>query len=468
MRIRRRLVLLAVAIATAGMTLFAVLLSGLLAQGVRDDQDDALRRLALDTAAIVGTIDPSALAGRTPLAPVDLAMSLDPFVVVVDAEGAARYATGSLDGSPPRVPAAIIVEALETGGSAATIRPTPATEFRVHAARWSRDGLTGVAVAGQSTAFITEQIAGLRAFLIFAAIVTIIAVALVSWFVVGRALRPLRTLAATADEIGRTGDLTRRLPPVTTKDEVGVLTESFNGMLERVAAAQDGLAASLAAQRRFVADASHELRTPLTTIRANAGFLVEHPEAAETDRADALADITAESERLSRLIDDLLRLARADAGASLERRPTDLGAIVGDVVRKARRPDRAVVTSSPGGPIVVDGDPESLTRLVWILVDNALRHGAGDVEVGLALEAEAGSGRAVLTVADRGPGIPPGDEERIFERFHRADAARSGEGAGLGLAIAQTIVVTHDGRLSASNRADGGAIFRVDLPLLGG
>jgi signal transduction histidine kinase len=305
----------------------------------------------------------------------------------------------------------------------------------------------------------------LRVFLILAAIVTIIAVALVSWFVIGRALRPLRTLAVTADEIGRTGDLTRRLPPVRSHDEVGVLTASFNGMLEQVSAAQDRLGESLAAQRRFVADASHELRTPLTTIRNNAGFLVEHPDAAAPDRAEALADIVAESERLSRLIDDLLRLARADAGGRLERRPTDLGAIVADVARKARRPDRAVVVRAAGGPVVVDGDPDALTRLVWILVDNALRHGSGDVELEVAVDTAAG--RAVVTVADRGPGIVPGDEARIFERFHQADGARSGEGSGLGLAIASTIAVAHAGALTAANREGGGAIFRLELPLLG-
>jgi two-component system OmpR family sensor kinase len=296
--------------------------------------------------------------------------------------------------------------------------------------------------------------------------VTIIAVALVSWFVVGRALRPLRLLASTADEIGRTGDLTRRLPAVTTRDEVGVLTTSFNGMLDRVEAAQSGLAASLAAQRRFVADASHELRTPLTTIRASAGFLAEHPEAAEADRDEALADIEAESERLSRLVDDLLRLARADAGGRLERHATDLAAIVGEVARKARRPDREIVVAAGDRPVVVDGDPDALTRLAWILVDNALRHGAGTVDIGV--EADGASGHAVLTIADRGPGITPGDEQRIFERFHQADRARSGEGAGLGLAIATTIVEAHDGRLSAANRDGGGAIFRAEIPLLAG
>jgi two-component system OmpR family sensor kinase len=464
-RIRRRLVLLAVAVATAGMTLFAVLLSGLLARGVATDQDVVLARLAAGTAAVVEAVGPEGLASRQPLAPVDLATSTDPFVVVLDADGRPLYSTAAASPeAAPRVPAAVVVEAIETGSSVATIGQPPEMEFRVAASRWTSAGESGIAVAAQSARFVEQQIAGVRFFLIFAAIVTIIAVALVSWFVIGRALRPLRTLTATADEIARTGDLSRRLPDVRTRDEVGVLTASFNGMLERVSAAQDELGASLAAQRRFVADASHELRTPLTTIRNNAGFLAEHPDAVATDRAEALADIEAESERLSRLVDDLLRLARADAGGRLERAPVDLRAIVEDVARKARRPDRNVIVAAWGGAAVVDGDGDALTRLAWILVDNALRHGSGDVEV--AVRAEGGS--VALTVADRGPGIPPGNETRIFERFHRADPARSGGGAGLGLAIATTIVDAHGGTIEAANREGGGAVFRVTLPALGG
>jgi signal transduction histidine kinase len=462
-RIRRRLVLLAVAVATAGMTLFAVLLSGLLARGVATDQDVALARLAAGTVAVVEAVGPDGLASRQPLAPVDLAESTDPFVVVLDADGRPLYSTAAA--SPdvaPRIPAAVVVEAIDTGSSAATIGQPPDTEFRVAASRWTTAGETGIAVAAQSTRFVEQQIAGVRFFLIFSAIVTIIAVALVSWFVVGRALRPLRTLTATADEIARTGDLSRRLPDVRSRDEVGVLTASFNGMLERVSAAQDELAASLAAQRRFVADASHELRTPLTTIRNNAGFLAEHPDAAETDRAEAVGDIEAESERLSRLVDDLLRLARADAGGRLELAPVDLRAVCDGVVRRARRTDRNVVLAPGGGAAIVDGDTDALTRLVWILVDNAVRHGTGDVEVSVV----ADGGTVVLTVADRGPGIPPGDEERIFERFHRADPARSGGGAGLGLAIAATIVAGHAGTIEATNREGGGAVFGVRLPAL--
>ena len=130
----------------------------------------------------------------------------------------------------------------------------------------------------------------------------------------GRALRPLRELSATADEIGRSADLTRRLPAVARRDDVGRLTVSFNAMMGRLEEAYHRLAAALAAQQRFTADASHELRTPLTTIRSNVGFLRAHPDAASADRGAALDDLEADSERMSRLVDDLLTLARADAG----------------------------------------------------------------------------------------------------------------------------------------------------------
>jgi signal transduction histidine kinase len=460
-RIRRRLVLYAVAVATLGMTLFGVLLYGLAARGVTTDLDEALGALAADTARVVEATGPEGLAGRAPLVPVDVSTATDPWVEVLDAEGGPLYSTGTLDGSSPRIPAAVVVEAGETGMSAATIRPAEGVELRVVARPWTADDQTGVAVAGRSTRFVDEQLGGLGFFLLLSGIITIIAVAIVSWLVIGRALRPLRTLAATADEIGRTGDLDRRLPPVQTRDEVGTLTASFNGMLDRLAAAQAGLADALAAQRRFVADASHELRTPLTTIRSNAEFLTEHPDAAELDRDAALADVVAESERMSRLVDGLLVLARVDARGGLERRPVDLAAVAAEVARKASgrpvRPVRATAT----GPAVVDGDLDALTRLCWILVDNALRHGGGEVDV----EVRAEGDRVALSVLDRGPGLPPGDPDRLFDRFHRADPSRSGEGAGLGLAIARSIAEAHGGSIRAADRPDGGAAFTVVLPM---
>jgi two-component system, OmpR family, sensor kinase len=453
-------VLYAAGVATAGMALFSVLLSGLASGGVQTDQDQVLAVLATDAASAMAESDPPGLGLGRPLVVADLAIDTDPFVIVTGEDGTVQYTTAELGGEPPRIPAAVIVEALDAGHSEATIHPTSDVELRVAAKSWDRGAERGVAIAGQSTRVVTQQLAGLRFFLTFSAIVTIIVVVIVSWLVLGRAMRPLRTLTAAADEIGRTGDLGSRLPPAKGRDEVAVLTRSFNEMLDRLEGARRQLAETLAAQRRFVADASHELRTPLTTIRNNAEFVRENPDAAAADRAEAIADIAAESERMSRLVDGLLWLARVDAGQPIERRPVDLGAIAADVARKARRPDRAV-RFEDAGPAIVLGDGDALARLTWTLVDNALRHGDGEVVVIAGQDA----GSATLRVQDRGRGIPPGDEERIFDRFYRADAARSGEGTGLGLAIARSIAEAHGGSISATNGDGGGAVFEVSLPI---
>jgi two-component system OmpR family sensor kinase len=242
-------------------------------------------------------------------------------------------------------------------------------------------------------------------------------------------------------------------------------------MLERLQAAQAGLAAALAGQQRFVADASHELRTPLSTIRTNAEFLRERPDAALTDRASALADIVAEAERMSGLVDGLLVLARADAGVAVERRPVDLRAVASEEVRRLLPRDRGAA-GTPNGPpdIRVDaqgaalasGDPELLGRAIRILLDNALRHGRPPVIV-TVLTADA---RVRVAVRDAGSGLPPGSEERVFERFYRADPARSGAGSGLGLSIARAIVEAHGGTLRAGAAERGGAVMTIELPAL--
>jgi signal transduction histidine kinase len=370
------------------------------------------------------------------------------------------YATGRINGAPPKLPEYKILQGTETGSWGPDTLMIDGQDFRLVGRRWTRDGMSGLVIAGQARLFATQQASGAGGFIALSGLATIVVVAIAAWLVVGRALRPLRSLAATAEEIGQTGDLSRRLPPVATKDEVGALTGSFNGMLDRLESAQNGLTAALAGQRQFVADASHELRTPLTTIRTNAEFMREHPDVPPDDRAEAISDIASESARMSDLVDGLLLLARADAGAPLEIRPVDLGAIVEEVARKATRGGRVVRTVTDKA--IVEADKAAVTRLLWILVDNALRHGGGDADVEIA----AGAGAAVVTVADRGPGLGETDLQHVFDRFYRADIARSTPGSGLGLAIARSIVEAHGGTISAANRPGGGAVFRFELPLM--
>ncbi len=472
MPVRRRLALYGISVAAAGMFLFTILLSALAASGINNDQDRNLTAIADTAAAALARGDPAATAAR-PLVVVDLATSIEPFVLVLATDGTVRYASGLLNGAPPRIPAAVVVEATEQGRSVATIAAAGVASsgnseagLRIVARKLTTPG-GGIVVAGQSTAFPSSQLAGIRVLLVIAAIVTMIVVTVVTWLVAGRAVRPLVALAATTETIGTTADLSKRLAPTKSKDEVGRLTTSFNAMLARLQSAQADLAAALAAQQRFVADASHELRTPLSTIRTNAEFLRERPDAAAHDRDAATADIVSETERMSRLVDGLLVLARSDAGVAVERRPVDLRAVATEEARRIHPPGRARddghdVPVHSDGAALVSGDADALGRAIRVLLDNAFRHGRPPV----AMTITKRDGRVDLAVRDAGPGVPKGSEERVFERFYQADPARSGEGTGLGLSIARAIVEAHGGTIRAATADGGGAVITMELPAL--
>jgi two-component system, OmpR family, sensor kinase len=185
----------------------------------------------------------------------------------------------------------------------------------------------------------------------------------------------------------------------------------------------------------------------------------------DADRRSALEDIAGESDRMSRIVHDLLTLARADAGVHLELSRVDLAAIIEDVGRRARRlhTDRRVLVEEAATTAEVRGNTDALAQLLWILIDNAVKHTPEHGEIRLRLAAR--SGRAFLSVADAGCGIPEHDLARIFDRFFQSDASRTSGGAGLGLAIARWIVDEHGGRVTAHNNPRGGATFRIDLPL---
>ncbi len=234
-----------------------------------------------------------------------------------------------------------------------------------------------------------------------------------------------------------------------------------------IRAAIDRREAALRRQREFAANASHELRTPLTVIRTSVTDLRRNAGQPVAEVGTALDDIDAETTHLAALVDDLLLLARTDAGTmELEQAPVDLAdaAVEAVVPLTAMAAERGVVLAVDPLPAVVDGDPLRLRQLVTILVDNAVAHtpAGGTVTVRVRADGET----AVLAVEDSGPGIRPDDLPRVFERFWRADDAPSG-GTGLGLAIAAWIVEHHDGRIEAANRAEGGARFEARIPLRG-
>ncbi|MGP3689547.1 ATP-binding protein [Streptomyces sp. IBSNAI002] len=283
-------------------------------------------------------------------------------------------------------------------------------------------------------------------------------VAFVTWRVTGRALGPVEAIRAEVAGISDR-DLHRRVPVPPTHDEVARLAQTMNTTLDRLESA--GIR-----QRRFIADASHELRSPITVLRTQleVALAVRDPELWPELIGGALQDI----ERLQQLASDLLLLARIDAAQPMAPARLDLGAVVRGAV-DARLGDRIPVRTELADGVRVDGSALWLARVVTNLLDNAQRF--ADRRVDLVLHTAAGPGgrTAVLEVTDDGPGIPPGDRERAFERFTRLDDARSRDhgGAGLGLAIARDLAAHHGGTLTAED-SPRGARMVVRLPVAGG
>ena len=279
-----------------------------------------------------------------------------------------------------------------------------------------------------------------------------------SWWLAGRAVAPVRDITEQAEEIGaRT--LGRRITAHAETREYRQLVEVLNTMLDRLDAAFE-------AQRRFTADASHELRSPLTALRGEVELALRKERSPEEYRR-VLESALEETERLSALAEDLLTLARADAGViEPRRRHVELGAPVERAVDRLRpRAESKRIDLVLEGERGISGywDPDLLEQLAGNLVENAVKYTTPGGHVRVELKAR--DRQAVVEVADTGPGIREEDRERLFERFYRADAARADTGGtGLGLSIVRAIAVAHGGDASAENREEGGARFRVRLP----
>ncbi|WP_406061629.1 sensor histidine kinase [Micromonospora sp. NBC_00860] len=324
--------------------------------------------------------------------------------------------------------------------------------------------------------------------------------------IVRTSLKPLVEIEQTAAAIAG-GDLTRRVPDpeegqAEPTSELGRLSRALNAMLTQIeaaftaraasetsarwaeSAARDAAAAAQASEarairseermRRFVADASHELRTPLTTIRGFAELYRQGAARAPEQTAGLLRRIEDEAARMGLLVEDLLLLARLDMERPLSLTPVELPVLASDAVQAARAiaPDRRIELdiAPESGPLVVSADDARLRQVIGNLVTNALTHTPPEAEIRVQLRAEPG-GFAVVEVADTGPGLSAEQAERVFERFYRADAARTrradgNTGTGLGLAIVAALVAAHHGSVEVAETPGGGATFRVRLPLL--
>ncbi|MDX6624810.1 MAG: two-component system, OmpR family, sensor kinase [Solirubrobacterales bacterium] len=286
--------------------------------------------------------------------------------------------------------------------------------------------------------------------------------------VASRAMRPVSSLTATAREIAMTRDPSQRMPVATSDDEVGELADTLDQMLGSLDEAHSEREASMQRQREFVADASHELRTPLTSVLANLELLQDSlRDAGQQEEREVVDSALRSSKRMNRLVGDLLLLARADAGRLGGHQRCDLAEIAGEAAAEAAPLlGQRELAIDNDRPLLVEGNPDQLHRLVLNLLDNAAHHTPPDSRVELSLRSE--NGEAIVEVADDGAGIPAERREQIFERFVRGTGpsdTQAGAGTGLGLAIVAAVADSHGGSVELTESKSGGALFRARIPL---
>jgi two-component system OmpR family sensor kinase len=381
-----------------------------------------------------------------------------------------------------------MTEVEQRDGHAFEIRDTKTGEhWRVLAVPLTRE--PGSALIAQSLTDVQQTVRQMVGLQVAVGVILLVVLAGVGSYVVRRSLRGLVDVENTAVAIAG-GDLSRRVPERDPRSEVGRLSGALNAMLHQIENAFAERTASEAAarrsedaarrsedaarrsedrMRRFVADASHELRTPLTSIR---GFAELARQRGGELRPDEMRRIEDEAKRMGLLVDDLLLLARLDQQRPLAHDPVDLLELAGDAVRdaKAIQPERTVrLEVLPGSEApVVTGDEARLRQVLGNLLSNALHHTpeSAPVTVAVGTEKSTVGRRAVVLVRDSGPGLSDEHKSRVFERFYRADSARTRAtgGSGLGLSIVAALVAAHDGTVDVTDTPAGGATFTIRLP----
>jgi signal transduction histidine kinase len=325
------------------------------------------------------------------------------------------------------------------------------------------DGQTiGILQVARSIVDQQQALNTLRTGLILGGLVTLVIAVAGVWFVAGASLRPIDHLTRTAQVIGTERDFQRRVTYDGPQDEVGRLATTFNSMLGALDAAYQKVAQALDAQRSFLADASHELRTPLTTLRGNLALLQRDPPISESDRQAVLSDSVSESERMIRLVKDLMTLARAEHSSTLDLDDVALPSLIGEVQRQfAALPLKQNFTVSAVPDVNALGRRDMLKQVLLILLDNAFKFTPTGGQVELKVDVE--TAQIALHVRDTGMGIPEDKLPLIFQRFYRADPARHGEGYGLGLTIARALIEKQGGTIAVQSRVGEGSVFTITV-----
>jgi two-component system, OmpR family, sensor kinase len=321
-------------------------------------------------------------------------------------------------------------------------------------------------VLAQPVGAVTRSIHRLVALEILVTAVAFVSALVISLVLIRLGLRPLRDVERTADAITG-GDLIHRVPNPNPKTEVGHVAAALNVMLDRIEEAFEDLKTSEARLRRFVSDASHELRTPIAAVSAYAELYRRGAAAEQADLARVLSGIERESQRMARLVEDLLTLARLDEHVSITRQPVELVGLAHEAIETARMVGPGwPVDLAAAEPVEVLGDADALRRVIDNLLSNLRSHTPDGTRATLSVRRDGDD--AIVELADEGPGITESDARTIFERFVRVDPsrARTTGGAGLGLAIVASVTRAHGGHAEAAPRPGGGTIFRIVLPAI--
>jgi two-component system OmpR family sensor kinase len=374
--------------------------------------------------------------------------------------GAQSYAGGDTALAPTSLGVGTLLRLVKTHTGWTGTSWRPGVPVRIMATQVNN----GYFIATVSLAGVNHTVGQLKLILIIGSVLAALAVALAGGWLIRRGLRPLEAMAAQADRI-TAGNLTDRVGPAGARTEVGRLGAALDGMLTRIGASVAERDASQEATRRFFADASHELRNPLASLCANAEL---YAEGAIPDRAgvdEAMRRIGLEAQRMSALVDDMLRLARIDQHPGQRHDRVDLTALVTSCAERAQlaHPRQAWQLDIADG-LVTEGDEEMLRRAIDNLLTNVCVH-TPDGTTGTITAAPGRSGTVTVEVSDDGPGVPPSQLSRIFDRFYRASAPAGRPGSGLGLSIVAAIAAAHHGTAGAALNQPRGLTLTLTLPL---
>ncbi|MEI7771523.1 MAG: ATP-binding protein [Chloroflexales bacterium] len=380
------------------------------------------------------------------------------YVEVIGPDNAVRAASPNLaDGTLPKNPA-LLEQARENQPAIGEMTVGADEQLRLLITPLATGAPPGtVLLVAESLEPLQRTMEQTRSLLIVVGGVTLLIIIVGVALLTGYALRPVERLTAATSRIADTQRYDERAPPAPYTDEVGRLTIAVNVLIATVER-------TLAQQRQLLADTSHELRSPLTVVLANLDLLRRNLDEAERDQS--LREATVETQRMRRLVNDLLLLAQSDAGQAIERASVQLDQLAATTIATVARQHASHQFRAELAPnLVILGDAERLTQLLRNLLENAVRHTPPGTQVTVALERS--EGQAVLRVADTGPGIPPADLPQIWDRFYRVDKARSRSqgGSGLGLAIVKFLAEAHGGYVAVESTPGCGSTFSITLPL---